>query len=166
MNIYISKITTNKNLSIEILKYAYKDIYNKEIDLLKIKKNKYGKPYYDNKFYYNISHSKNYICIVTGKSEVGIDMEEERILHTDISKRIFSKDETVINNNILNNWCIKEAYSKYLGLGFYKSFKEVNSNHLLNDKNLYNLSNNDYYCYVYGLEEIEKIEIIGGGILK
>ena len=162
MNIYISKINgCNKNeIKDKLIKYAYREKFKKEIDLSKIVRNKYGKPYYDNKFFFNISHSSNYICIAVASSEVGIDIEENRKIEVDISKRILGENEKVIDNNIIINWAIKEAYSKYKGLGFYIDFRNINAEQLLKDNNLKNLSTDKYYCYLYGDEKLEKVKYI------
>lgn len=162
MNVYIFKIKssyTKDKVSI-LLNYVYKDIFGTDINFSKISKNKYGKPYYDDTFYYNISHSKNYICIAVGNSEVGIDIEEDRNENINISKRIMAVSERIINNNIINNWVIKEAYSKYKGLGMYMDFKNINSNELLIDNNLHDISSSDYYCYVYSKEVLNSIEVL------
>lgn len=162
MEIFIQK-NSNKNkseLSKELLQIVYKKIYGKDIDLEKIHKNEYGKPYYDSSFMFNISHSKNYICIAVGKSEIGIDIEEERKFSIDISKRILGKDEDLIDNNLLKNWVIKEAYAKYCAKGLYIDFRTINTNELVKSSMLKNISTQDYICYVYSKEDIEKVSII------
>ena len=162
MVIYISKFEKNNKdfIKNKLLSYSYLEKYNKEINLSKIYTNKYGKPYYDDNFFFNISHSKNYICIAISNSEVGIDIEEKRKVETDISKRILSKDEKIIKNDILINWVIKETYSKYIGLGMHLDFRNINTEQLLTDNNLKDISTDKYYCYVYGKEKIEKIKYI------
>lgn len=160
INVYILNKSNNRNLSNYILNYAYKDIYNKDIDLSKITKNSYGKPYYDDKFYYSISHSKNYIVIATNNKEIGIDIEEDRKYQELLKDKILYPKEEIIDNNIIINWVIKEAYSKYKGIGYGIDFKTINTNLLLNDHNLKNISTSSYYCYIYTEGKINKIEII------
>ena len=158
MKIYILKAKIKQKERIkEVLKTAYKDLYNEDIDLTKIKRTKYGKPYYNKHFHFNISRSKNYICLAAGKSEVGIDIEEHRKINVDISKRILSEEEKLVDSNILNNWCIKESYSKYKGLGLNMSFKKINTFKLLKDQKIHNLSNEKYYCYAYTKEQLEEV---------
>lgn len=160
INIYILNKSNNKKLSNYILNYAYRDIYNEDIDLSLITKNNYGKPYYNDKFYYNISHSKNYIVIATSNQEIGIDIEEDRKYQDKLQDKILSNNEQIIDNNILINWVIKEAYSKYKGIGYGIDFKTINTNDLLNDSNLKNISTDNYICYIYSPDTINKIEII------
>ena len=162
MKVYISKLTDcNKNdIKNKLISYAYYEKFKKEINLSKIEKNKYGKLYYEPDFFFNISHSKNYICIAVSNSEVGIDIEEERKIEVDISRRVLGENEKIIDNNIVINWVIKEAYSKYKGLGLYMDFRTINTEQLLKDNNLKNLSTDKYYCYLYGKEEIESVRYI------
>ena len=150
MKVYITRIKNGdrKTLSSQILKYSYRDTYGRNINIAKIHKGEYGKPYYDNNFYYNISHSKNFLCIATDENEIGIDIEESRSVNSNLSKRILAKDEDVIDEDILNNWVIKEAYSKYLGLGLNVDFRDISTSDIMGHENVTNLSTNDYVCFV------------------
>lgn len=161
IHVYIAKRDENNTTSsIKLLEYTYFLENHKKIDISKIYKNSYGKPYYDDAFYYNISHSKHFIVIACSQSEVGIDIEEERTLSIDISRKIMTQDETIIDHNILNNWVIKEAYSKYLGMGFCYDFRKIPSNQLLNDSKLKKISDPSFICYVYGEGDISKVEYV------
>ena len=71
-----------------------------------------------------------------------------------------TQDETIIDHNILNNWVIKEAYSKYLGMGFCYDFRKIPSNQLLNDSKLKKISDPSFICYVYGEGDISKVEYV------
>lgn len=150
MKIYISRIENKdrKLLSNQMLKYAYNNTCGKIIDIGKIHKNQYGKPYYDDKFYFNISHSKNYLIIAADENEVGVDIEEPRYVNPDMSKRVLAKNETVLYGDILNNWVLKEAYAKYLGVGLYLDFRDINTESILRSENVINLSTKDYYCFL------------------
>ena len=119
MRIYIARIENkgHKLLSNHILEYSCNDMCGKNMDIKKIYKGQYGKPYYDDKFYFNISHSKNYIVVAVDEDEVGIDIEESRYVSPSFTKRILTKNEKVMDGDILNNWVLKEAYTKYLGVG-------------------------------------------------
>jgi 4'-phosphopantetheinyl transferase len=150
MRVYIANIKDNnkKDLSNQILEHAYNDMCGKKIDVTKIHKNQYGKPYYDNKFFYNISHSKNYICVAVDKDEVGIDIEEPRYINSDLPKRILKSNEKIIGGNILNNWVLKEAYTKYLGVGLYIDFRNISTDSIIKSENVTNLSTRYYYCFL------------------
>ena len=156
MKIYIQR-NSSKNRSIEILKYAYYDTYKKNIDLSLIIKNECGKPYYDDKFYFNISHSKNYICIAVSSMEVGIDIEQPRTINNKIAQKVLANGEKLINNNILYNWVIKEAYSKYKGLGLQIGFSNIDANQILKSDYLKNISCDNYICFVYSKDRLDDI---------
>ena len=155
MKVWILK---NKINSIELVKKIYKKETNEEFNVSKLHYNNYGKPLYNNKFYFNISHSKNYICIVISKSNVGIDIEEDRKIYINFNKSFFNENESIIDNNILNNWVIKECYSKFLGVGLNLDFKKVSAQKICLNNNFYNLSSYDYICYVIGLEPLEFVK--------
>ena len=152
--------TNEKDISKKFLSYVYHQEKNKEINLDKIKYGKYGKPYY-NDFFYNISHSKNYMCIITANSEVGIDIEEERKITPGLDKRILTPEEQLNNDlNLIEYWVIKEAYSKYKGIGLRMPFNKVTVLEIKQNLKVYNLCTKQYYCYAIGTEPLEKINFI------
>ena len=150
MNIYIAPLNSanRKTASRFIVGFAYHDIFSRNMNAAMIHKNQYGKPYYDDTFYFNVSHSKNYICVVTDRDEVGIDIEEPRYIDTNMQKRILSKSETVLDGDILNNWVLKEAYTKFLGLGLNIDFRDISANDIMEHENVTNLSTDKYVCFV------------------
>ena len=97
---------------------------------------KYGenhKPYFmDIPWYFNLSHSKEYVLCVFSKQEVGVDIQQkrkgsqERILH-----RFFTKEEQEMWASLLTKeeqrdyfyriWAAKEAYGKLTGEGIAKA---------------------------------------------
>ena len=88
---------------------------------LVITKNKYGKPYIENNLFFNISHSNNYVVLVTSNKEIGIDIEKIRKQELKKAKFFATKEEyeyiTNSNNQIDSFWTIytlKEAYFKML----------------------------------------------------
>ncbi len=81
-----------------------------EFDELEYSKN--GKPYFKNKkYFFNYSHSKNYILIGISKTEIGVDIEEERNISDNISKKYLND---VDKKNRLKYWVIKESYVKLI----------------------------------------------------
>ena len=68
------------------------------------------------------------------------------------------KEEIIINP--LNNWVIKEAYSKFLGLGLKMDFKTISAREILNKKFVYNIVDEKLFCCVVGLENLESINYI------
>ena len=163
MNIWIlnkGKIK-EKEISKKLLSYVYYQEKNKKINLNKIEYGEYGKPYYKDKLFFNISHSKNYICIATSTTEVGIDIEEERKISAGFEKRILTFEELSKDDiNLIEYWVIKEAYSKYKGIGLRMPFNKVPVSQIQQNINVYNLCTDKYYCYAIGTEPLEKVNII------
>lgn len=130
-----------------------------------------SKPYLINKpFYFNLSHSNDYIGIAISDSEVGFDIEyikdiknKERLI-----KKIYSKNDlSNYSNNlidILKVFTIKESYLKYLGIGitinlneiiiennyvYYKDYMKIKYKTYMNDNIIYTVcSNNEFVVEV------------------
>ena len=88
--------------------------------------NEYGKPFLktDSDFYFNISHSGNWVVCAIDCQHVGIDIEEIQPIDLDISKHYFSEDEhrdLMAKEDRLSYfftlWSLKESYIKILGKG-------------------------------------------------
>ena len=108
-------------LSRILLRNILKDKYSINYNDILIKYNKYGKPYIDN-IYFNISHSHDYVIVVTSDKNIGIDIEKIRDINQTTMK-VFCTDNEIqyITNNQnkkLAYWKIytlKEASFKMLG---------------------------------------------------
>jgi len=108
-------------------------IQNNEIGLAK---NKYGKPYLkgNSGFHFNISHSGEWVVCATDECEVGIDVEEVKLIQTDnIVQNFFSEEECSYFKGkgdsqkldlFYNMWTLKESFIKALGTGFSMDFKQ------------------------------------------
>ena len=132
----IKKIVSNnakkRSIVSEILLKKLLLEYNINYSLLNFSINNNGKPYIkDNRLFFNISHSNDYVAVAISNYEIGID--------------IIDKNNKDINYNIIKNieeLCKKEAYTKMLGENLLNTInKDINYN--LMDK-----SNNDYYLYI------------------
>ena len=66
-----------------LLKEKVFEVYNLDIDKLKLKYNDNGKPLFD-EFFFNISHSRELIAVAISNEEVGIDVQA--IEGKDVSK--------------------------------------------------------------------------------
>ncbi len=102
-------------------------------------KNIYGKPYLiGNKFYFNISHSKQKVAVALYSEEVGVDIEKIANPNLKIVDRFFTYDEknfVFLCDNKLKIaerfyiiWTLKESYLKYKGVGFKQSLKSFSFN--------------------------------------
>ncbi|MFB7304416.1 4'-phosphopantetheinyl transferase family protein [Heyndrickxia sporothermodurans] len=90
--------------------------------------NEFGKPYLLNssEFYFNISHSEDWVICVVSKKEIGVDIEKIKPIDLGIAKRFFSKNEyenllsmpdNMKVNRFFDLWTLKESYIKYKGTG-------------------------------------------------
>lgn len=102
-----------------------KVLQEKKIDG-KIQYNRYGKPLI-NGIDFNISHSGNYVVLVIGNSEIGIDIEYKKERNIELIEKFFTEQEQQFiksaNDPLLafyQVWTLKEAYLKAVGKGLYK----------------------------------------------
>lgn len=91
---------------------------------LEILRGEHGKPYVkDNPWYFNTSHSGEYLVMVFATVPVGIDIQEERTVRKPelIAKRFSSEErEYALSGGaeaFYRVWCRKEAYAKCVGSG-------------------------------------------------
>ena len=127
----IAKI--NYLVSRAILNLALKDLLEKEIDDLTVKRDKNNKPYVESTLglKFNISHTEGLVLLAFFKREVGVDIEKinYKFEFKDILENCFTKDEiTNIDNNIISfyrYWTAKEAYLKCDGIGLIRNLKEI-----------------------------------------
>lgn len=98
----------------------------------KIQYNKYGKPYLDeDKNYFNISHTGDYVVFVKDEKNIGIDIERIREKNLSIINRAFNdKEIKLINGNVAELtklWTIKESVYKASGAENYLDFKNIDT---------------------------------------
>lgn len=94
--------------------------------------NPYNKPFLNrfDHFHFNCAHSGEWIVCATDHSPIGVDIEEIKSIHLDISERFFSVEEhrvLELKNNLdrlsffYTLWTLKESYLKAVGKGLYQS---------------------------------------------
>lgn len=86
-------------------------------------KNEYGKPYFDNGPFFNISHSGKYVLMAVSTSEVGVDIEEIKNKDMSALVRIFNEAEAKMikeHSDFYYLWCAKESLIKCMGLSVSK----------------------------------------------
>lgn len=134
-------------------------------------KNSFGKPYlmdYDN-FYFNISHSGNWVVCAVDDFEVGIDIEEIKDIDMDIAKRFFNENEYYDLMNKVDKdrkayfydlWTLKESYIKNCGKGLsipLSSFSLSVNNDSINFKT--DAEDKNYYFKQYYIDEGYKMAV-------
>ena len=81
---------TRSYLSYLLLRAMVKDIYSLDLDNIKIIRNEAGKPLCEkNEFYFNISHSKNYVAVAVDILPVSIDIEQMHEYDSRIANKLF-----------------------------------------------------------------------------
>ncbi len=130
-----------------------------KLDTAKLPRDENGKPLpiklTDGKLlHFNISHSGDYVAIVTSSHPVGIDLQNKfkqgkpRELSKRALKKILKPGEKPVNGNYLHNFVIKEAYSKKIGVGLPLGFSTIDANDLLKKPHYYK-ETTDYICYAF-----------------
>ncbi len=106
---------------------------------LKYKLNEYGKPYLKNieNFFFNISHSGEYVILAISNKEVGCDIEK---INKNIENTfLLEKEERFVlkiknsedKPNIYRYWTLKESYIKNIGESMLYSYRSnVNTGQL------------------------------------
>lgn len=108
-----------------------------------------GKPDFDQEklsapFHFNLSHSGEYVCLVTADREIGVDIQQLRPLKNyRIAERFFRSEELDVLYSCSNDrekevcfyqlWTRKEAYAKLTGEGIPQA---ISANVLQNDRSV------------------------------
>ena len=127
-------------------------------DAYTVEKNHDGKPFIKDRpdFFYNLSHSGQWVVIAFGESEVGVDVEQIR-MDADIEAiagRFFSSEEqqyihaesSQSRNRFFEVWAGKESYVKFLGTGLKKSMSSFSILSLEPDVHLHQRMLPGGYC--------------------
>lgn len=130
--------------------------YRASFTLNDLKIDKWGKPYIDNSFDFNISHAGSYVvCSYSDEGKVGIDLEVIQAMDiNDLIPTIFSEYESGlikssddVNNTFFKFWTIKEAAVKADGRGLGISLKqvEINDDHVKIENASWYVKKIDFY---------------------
>ena len=125
--VYLENLSLNKQkisyYAWLFLKEKVLEEFNLDIDTLKLTYNQHGKPMFK-EFFFNISHSNNYIAIALSNNPVGIDIQ--LIKEKGIEK--LAKKANIDPNNIeefYKHFSALEAKRKKEGIGIYPSDLKV-----------------------------------------
>lgn len=114
-SLYISPSTAVAHRFVKLLLSNKTGISDKDIIFAR---NSYGKPFFNCKYKFSITHTGTLVFIAISDADIGIDAEIIRELNPKIKDKIVCDDETVNSNmDLLTLWTIKEAYYKYIGTG-------------------------------------------------
>lgn len=94
----------------------------------------HGKPYFLARpdFHYSISHSGQWVVCAVGSVPLGVDIQEERPVRPAIFRALSQKEQAELFrleecrrfSAFFDIWCLKEAYSKAIGLGLQAKFRD------------------------------------------
>lgn len=97
-----------------------------------------GKPYFAaSDLYFSISHCKTAVGAAVSKSEIGLDVLDNRSINVSITQRICTEEEMRQFDAVRDKqeflrllWCKKESAVKMTGIGFMAGFKTVKTEEL------------------------------------
>lgn len=124
---------------------------------IEFEKNKYGKPYLKNhdNYYFNISHSGDWVVCAIDDEEIGIDVEKIKDIDLAIAQRYFSpkeyanlqeQPESNKYSYFFDLWSLKESYIKAAGMGLSLSLSSFSV--LISDDGIELDTENDFSnCY-------------------
>ena len=149
-------------------------LQDKGVNNFIIKRDENGKPYLvDSEYYFNISHSGEYVMCAVSDNCIGIDIEmiREKVDNDAIARRFFAENEyneissaTAKKKEIFTRiWSEKESYIKYLGLGMKKGmntfYKDEGVNRMIDNNEVTKVicqsRKLENYCYSVCYNELE-----------
>lgn len=135
-----------------LLRYILINFFDIKNGQITFYKNDYGKPFLkDLPFFFNISHSGEWVICAVSNEEIGADIEIIKDTNLSIGERFFSKEENEYLNNTSNDkkekaffniWTLKESYVKYIGQGLSMPLNSFSFNIESDSIKLYDSSNN------------------------
>lgn len=152
--IFLLKFHSSQHIDkLELLKLILKKYYDIDIHKRDIYYNRYGKPMHKD-FCFNFSDSKNYIALIIGSGNVGIDVEYKRCIPLEMINNIINENEKPLKYNLLYYWVCKEAYVKYLGTGIDSYFSKLDITKITKDVYTYKYIAEDLYLWAFSSIQI------------
>ena len=136
INRYMIRSAAQQSLISDVL---VRSIIHEQLGLsneeIRFGRNNYGKPYLIGRddFYFNVSHSDEWVVCAVSDSVVGVDVEKIKPTDYNISKRFFSEDENKYLvckkgqqklDSFYDLWTLKESYIKAIGKGLHMSLRD------------------------------------------
>jgi 4'-phosphopantetheinyl transferase len=105
------------------------------LDLKNLHYTQFGKPYFDNAFNFNISHTQNLVvCAATTTGNLGIDIEKIQRVTIEYWSDYFTVEEIEAMNKssdkhiaFYRTWTKKEAFIKAIGKGLNIQLSQINT---------------------------------------
>ena len=93
-----------------------------------------GKPFFPARpeFHYSISHSGEWVVCAVGAVPLGVDIQVERPVRPVVFRALSAAEQAELDgleererlSAFFDVWCLKEAYSKAIGLGLQARFRD------------------------------------------
>ena len=97
-----------------------------------------GKPFLPARpeFHYSISHSGEWVVCAVGAVPLGVDIQVERPMRPAVFRALSAAEQAELDglaererlSDFFDVWCLKEAYSKAIGLGLQARFRDFSVN--------------------------------------
>lgn len=106
---------------------------------------------------FSISHSGKWVLVAVGNCNVGIDVEEHHNNMNYLFEYVLSKNERIIAEQLSERdaddyfvrvWTAKEAYTKMIGIGLLKKFKELDIVYKRNNITIEDMGKKIKSCYI------------------
>lgn len=117
-----------------LAQFAYRTAYPADMFPPKRSVTNTGKPFFPARpdFHYSISHSGDWVVCAAGAVPLGVDIQEERPIRPAIFRALSQKEQVELTNlkpserfpAFFDIWCLKEAYTKAIGLGLQAKFRD------------------------------------------
>lgn len=114
--------------------YGIKKTFGVDLSNQSFAFNRYGKPYFQlyPDIHFNISHCRSKVVCAVSDAPVGIDVQDVMKVEETCYKTVLSPQELLYINKCNNPesefirfWTLKEAYTKYLGIGLNQEFNQL-----------------------------------------
>ncbi len=119
----------------DLLSYALQKYAGTDIASLILRRTPRGKPYFENRpdLQFNISNSGDYIALILSPVEVGIDIQEKRVMDIQkLGKKLFSVEEyrefltsEDRQDRFFRTWVEKESFVKWTGDGLLHGLRTL-----------------------------------------
>ena len=156
--------------------WLLRTVISKELNIpfkeISIMTDNYGKPYLLNKkdFYFNISHSGQWVVCALDTEPVGIDVElmlpvdfgiAEQFFSTDEQKRLFSRGDKEKLPFFYELWTVKESFIKTVGKGLSIPLNSFSVNFEERKIDFLEYSKENYYFKQYNIDDNYKMAVSG-----
>ncbi len=128
-----------------------------------------GKPFLKSTplIHFNISHAGGCTACVVSDKAVGLDIQDNRPLKADISRKICTEAELEmlkkaddVNYELCRLWCIKESVGKLSGMGFAEGFNGIDTVQLIKNNKTFADFKDNFFISLSAYEPLGEIKII------